>query len=61
MAKSSKSQIEAIAKYNKEKTKTYLLRLNKETDKDIIELLEDTDNKTGYIKSLIREDIERTP
>lgn len=61
MAKSSKSQIEAIAKYNKEKTKTYLLRLNKETDKDIINWLEDTDNKTGYIKSLIREDIERTP
>ena len=33
--KTSDSQIKAIAKYNKEKTKTYLLRLNKETDKDI--------------------------
>lgn len=53
----SKAQIKAIEKYNKEKTKTYLLRLNKETDKDIIEVLESVKSKQGYIKDLIRNDI----
>ena len=52
----SKAQIKAIEKYNKEKTKTYLLRLNKETDKDIIEVLESVKSKQGYIKQLIRDD-----
>lgn len=46
-------------RYNKTKTTTVLIRLNKSTDADIIELLERTENKTGYIKSLIRADIER--
>ncbi len=46
-------------RYNKTKTTTVLLRLNKSTDADVIELLEHMENKTGYIKSLIRADIER--
>ena len=46
-------------RYNKAKTITVLLRLNKSTDADVIEHLERTRNKTGYIKSLIRADIER--
>lgn len=46
-------------RYNKTKTTTVLLRLNKSTDADVIEHLERTENKTGYIKSLIRADIER--
>ena len=46
-------------RYNKAKTTTVLLRLNKSTDADIIERLEQEKNKTGYIKSLIRVDIER--
>lgn len=45
-------------RYNKEKTTTVLLRLNKSTDADIINHLERTQNKTGYIKALIRADIE---
>ena len=52
----SKAQIKASCKYNKDKTITLCLRLNKETDKDIIELLDSKDNKTGYIKNLIRSD-----
>jgi len=59
MAKTNKAQLAAIARYNKENTKTYLLRLNKETEKDIIDWLEDTDNKSGYIKDLIRKDISQ--
>lgn len=46
-------------RYNKAKTITVLLRLNKSTDADIINRLERTQNKTGYIKSLIRADIKR--
>ena len=46
-------------RYNKAKTTTVLLRLNKSTDADIINRLERTQNKTGYIKTLIRADIER--
>ena len=48
-------------RYNKSKTTTVLLRLNKSTDADIIERLDTTENKTGYIKTLIRADIERRP
>lgn len=46
-------------RYNKANTITVLLRLNKSTDADIINRLERTQNKTGYIKSLIRADIKR--
>ena len=47
----SKAQIKASNKYNKDKTLTICLRLNKETDKDIIEILERVNSKQGYIKS----------
>lgn len=56
MAKQSKAQIRAKNKYNKAKTKTYLLRLNKITDKDIIDTLDNVESKNGYIKDLIRLD-----
>ena len=46
-------------KYNKEKTTTVLIRLFKSTDADIIAKLEQQENKTGYIKALIRADIEK--
>jgi hypothetical protein len=59
MAKQSKAQLKAIDKYNKAKTKTYLIRLNKETDKDVIEILESQKSKQGYIKELIRLDYLR--
>ena len=50
----SKAQLKAIKKYNKEKTKTYLLRLNRETDRELIEILDNKDNKTGFIKKLLK-------
>lgn len=55
----SKAQIKASNKYNKDKTLTICLRLNKETDKDIIEILERVNSKQGYIKELIRLDYIR--
>ena len=33
------------------------LKLNKEDDKDVIERLQEQENKQGYIKGLIRDDI----
>lgn len=45
------------AKYDANNTKRIFLKLNKNTDKDIIEHLEGK-NKQGYIKSLIRKDME---
>ena len=37
-----------------------MLKLNKKTDADILAKLDETENKQGYIKHLIREDIKRT-
>lgn len=44
------------AKYDANNTKRIFLKLNKNTDKDIIEHLEGR-NKQGYIKNLIRKDM----
>lgn len=58
----SKAQIKASNKYNKDKTLTVCLRLNKETDKDIIDYLERLyyggESKQGKIKELVRKQIE---
>ena len=53
------AEIKAINKFNKAKTKIYPVRLNFNTDKDIIEKLESVESKQGYIKELIRQDISR--
>ena len=57
MAKTSDAQMRAVAKYNAENTKQYAFRLNITTDKDVIEKLDHLTNKAGYIKELIRADI----
>lgn len=54
----TKAEIKAINKFNKEKTKCIQIRLNFNTDKDIIEKLDAVPSKMGYIKQLIREDIK---
>ena len=59
----SKAALRAKAKYNKTKTRTYCLRLNVNTDSDIIGLLDYISkcgtSKQGYIKRLIREDLKK--
>ena len=52
-----KAQIEAISRYHKKSTITVCLRLSKIYDQDIIEALNNADNKNGYIKDLIRADL----
>lgn len=50
----NKAKLKAIAKYNRNNTKTYCLRLNRNTDADLIEFLSTLDNKQGLIKKLLR-------
>ena len=46
-------------KYDKTHVKHFHLKLNLEIDADIIEKLSSVDSMQGYIKQLIREDIDR--
>ena len=52
----SKAQLRAQAKYDKDNTVQIKLKLNKRTDSDILEILNSVSNKQGYIKELIRID-----
>ena len=54
----SEAQKRANAKYAREKTKAYTMRFYP-TDADLLAWLESQPNKQGYIKRLIREDMER--
>ena len=54
---SSEAHIRAVAKYYKSNIKTFLLQLNINTDADIILWMEKCENKNGYMKKLIREDM----
>lgn len=56
----SKAQIKASEKYDRLNTKQIILKLNKRTDADILEILDNVGNKQGYIKDLIRQDKEKT-
>lgn len=56
---SSEAQIRASMKYNSRMVKQIKLALNKETDADVIEWLEQQENMQGYIKKLIREDMRK--
>ena len=54
--KTSDAQIRASQKYNAKATKTILIRLNINNDKDIISHLDKQKSKMGYIKDLIIQD-----
>lgn len=46
-------------RYNREHTKTLHIRLMLNTEQEIIQKLESVENKSGYIKELIRADIAK--
>ena len=52
------SQKRANARYDAVNTRQIKLKLNIRTDADIIAQLEKVNNKQGYIKTLIRKDLE---
>lgn len=56
---STEAQKRASMKYNRASTILVPFRLNKATDADILARLKEVPSKQGYIKSLIRADIER--
>ena len=45
----------AQAKYDKENTVFVGLKLNKKTDKDIIDILSNVTNKQGFIKKVLKD------
>ena len=47
-------------KYSKKDTQRIYLKLKLKTDADILEKLDSVKNKQGYIKDLIRKDIENS-
>ena len=55
----TEAQKRAVKKYDAANTKQVHLKLNKVTDADILAHLERMENVQGYIKRLIREDMER--
>lgn len=55
----TEAQIKAQAKYDAENTRQVHLKLNLRTDKDVLARLDGVPSKQGYIKRLIREDLER--
>ncbi len=54
----SEAQNRAQAKYDKANTTQIQMKLNRKNDADILEKLASVGNKQGYIKALIRADIE---
>lgn len=56
---SSPAHRRATAKYNKSCTVQYSFRLNVNTDQELIERLTEVPSIAGYIKDLIRADIEK--
>jgi hypothetical protein len=53
----TEAQKKASARYDANNTVRVNLKLNLNTDTDILEKLEGVANKNGYIKELIRKDI----
>ena len=56
----SEAQVKASIKYDKKNAKNITLKMNKNNDKDILDHLAKVDNVNGYIKKLIRQEIENT-
>lgn len=50
------SQKKAFGRYYK-KLRTYIIRCNKDTEADIIGKLDAVENRSAYIKNLVREDM----
>lgn len=57
---SKEAQRRAHLKFEKDKTKQLNIRLNNNTDQDVISFLDALPNKRGFILSIIRDYIART-
>lgn len=57
----SQAHNRATAKYDAANTTRFGIKLNNKTDADIIQKLQSVDSMQGYIKALIRADMEKRP
>jgi len=55
----TEAQKKAKSKYDKATARPLYLKLNANTDADILQKLNEVENKQGYVKALIRADISR--
>lgn len=58
MNKTSEAKLRANRKSQKLNCKVFTMQLSYSTDNDIISFLDSLDNKQGYLKELIRRDLE---
>lgn len=58
MEEKRKAHVKASIKYNAKNVKQVKLNLNRKTDADIIDYLDQCSNVQGYIKDLIIKDME---
>ena len=56
----TEAQNRAVARYDKTHTKFVIMKLNIKTDADILKRLDEVGNKQGYLKRLIRADMNGT-
>lgn len=57
--KTTEAQRRAKKKYNKKMQRNLTLSLNRKTDADVLAFLENKENIGGYIKSLVRKDMDK--
>lgn len=55
----TEAQKKASARYDAKATLQIKMKLNTKTDADIISKLDSVENKQGYIKALIRQDMKK--
>lgn len=55
----AEKKISPQEKYDKTHTKVYTIKVVKTTEQDIIQKLDEQENKARYIKNLIRKDIAK--
>ena len=55
----TEAQRKAQRRYDARNTRQVHIKLNLRTDKDVLDKLDEVPSKQGYIKRLIREDLER--
>lgn len=48
---------EAQSRYDKKNTVSYSMKLNKNTDADVIKHMDHQENKQGYLKALVIDDM----
>lgn len=52
-------KLEYIKEFNKKNYTTICLKFNKDGERDLLDEINSKENKQGYIKDLIRDDINR--